>query len=173
MSFGIESANETVLKNMRKQITVSAVKNAVDLTRKSGIKVSGSFMIGMLGETRASLQETVDFIKDIGMHKNYGFFYTTPFPGTELLDKALEMGAIKDIVSYIESLGETNRPYINLTGIDDRTYSALKKNADDEIRADYKAKHPFWIIEESLAFYAKNGFVKTVKKAVKKILNKK
>lgn len=173
MGYGVESANEIVLQNMRKRITIPTVKKAVDLSKKYGIKVSCCFMIGMLGETEKTFQETVDFIKKNDLHKNYGFFYTTPFPGTELFGKALEMGLIKDLEKYVESLGETHKPYINLTSMSDELLGSLKKKADDEIRLDYKIKHPFWFIEEAAAHYRIHGFFKTVNKIFKKIFKSK
>lgn len=169
MGYGVESANDTILKNMRKRITIPAVKKAIELSRKNNIKISCCFMIGMIGETEGTFQESVDFIKENNLHKSYGFFYTTPFPGTELFGKAIEMGLIKDVERYVESLGETHKPYINLTQMDDSTLGSLKKKADDEIRLDYKKKHPLWFIEEALSYYKVYGFAKTAGKTLKKI----
>jgi radical SAM superfamily enzyme YgiQ (UPF0313 family) len=58
---GIESGNETVLKNIKKSETLAEIKNAISILRKNHIKVSGLFILGLPGDTKETMQETIDF----------------------------------------------------------------------------------------------------------------
>ena len=59
-------------------------------------------MIGMLGETKATIRETIDFARELKLDF-YGFSLATPFLGTELHDSALNTGLItKDGTSFRE-----------------------------------------------------------------------
>lgn len=170
MGFGVESANALVLKNMKKHQTVDQISKAIQATKKSGIKMSCSFMLGMTGETKETIKETVEFIKANNLHKKYGFFYTTPFPGTDLYREALKKGLIPDEEKYLESLGETTiKPYINLTEMSDRELSDSRELINREIRKDYIDNNPLWLLENIFEYYKKNGFAKTVKRAAEKI----
>jgi len=174
MGFGVESANDGILKNMKKHQTLSQISKAIRATKKSGIKISCSFMLGMTGETKESIKETVDFIKTNNLHKNYGFFYTTPFPGTDLYKEALKKGLIQDEEKYLESLGETTiKPYINLTEMSDKELTDSRELINREIRKNYMNKNPFWLLENIIAFYSKNGLAKTLKRALEKMRIKK
>ena len=83
LSYGFESGSQKILDNMKKGIKVEQAENAIRLTRKAGITVTGSFMIGMIGETEETMKDTVDFIKrtKLPLHR---FFYTTAYPSTPL-----------------------------------------------------------------------------------------
>lgn len=65
MWFGVESGSDAVLKRLNKGTTVEQVKNAVQICREAGVKVGFSVMLGMPGETRAELQQTIDLVFDL------------------------------------------------------------------------------------------------------------
>ena len=83
ISYGIESGDEQILKNIRKNIDLRAAKETIRLTQKCGIDAKIYLMIGNPGETAATLQKTLDFALQSGAS---GFIISiaTPFPGTEL-----------------------------------------------------------------------------------------
>jgi radical SAM superfamily enzyme YgiQ (UPF0313 family) len=58
---GIESANETVLKSIKKSETLAEIKNAISILHKNHIKVSGFLILGLPGDTKETMQETIDF----------------------------------------------------------------------------------------------------------------
>ncbi|HEB69965.1 MAG TPA: radical SAM protein [Desulfobulbus sp.] len=68
---GIESASDTVLKNMNKKATVSQYRRGIELLSRNGIKSMAAFIIGFPGETEATVQENVEFIETTGLD-----FYT-------------------------------------------------------------------------------------------------
>ena len=91
IAYGIESGNQQILDVMKKNETLTQVREVVAWTKEVGIHVTGYFMIGMLGETRETINETLTFAKELELDF-YGFSLTTPIPGTELYDSALAAG---------------------------------------------------------------------------------
>jgi radical SAM superfamily enzyme YgiQ (UPF0313 family) len=84
VSFGLESANAGILKTIRKGITADQVVDAARMCRAAGIQAYGSFILGLPGESPATIQETLDFAERLqGEGLAYGFHLLAPFPGTE------------------------------------------------------------------------------------------
>ncbi len=65
IALGMESVDPVVLKNIRKNITGAKIKEAVSMIRKSGIDTIVFNVIGFPGETRDSIQTTIDFIRTL------------------------------------------------------------------------------------------------------------
>ena len=61
---GIESGSPTILKNMAKFATPERYANGIEMLRKRDILTFGSFIVGFPGETEATVNETIDFIKE-------------------------------------------------------------------------------------------------------------
>ncbi|RCX18358.1 radical SAM PhpK family P-methyltransferase [Anaerobacterium chartisolvens] len=61
---GIESANQKVLNNMRKGVSLDQYKKGVSLLKKTGIIVHANFILGYVGETKETMKDTVNFIND-------------------------------------------------------------------------------------------------------------
>lgn len=91
VSLGIESANEVVLKNAKKNINLNQIKNAIKIFNSVNIKTIGYFVFGLPGETKESIKETIEFSKIACLDYAY-FFHATPFPGTALYKMARENG---------------------------------------------------------------------------------
>ena len=64
---GIESASDTILKNMNKRATGAQFAEGVRLLNKYDIDYLAAFVLGFPGETDATVQENVDFIRDNGV----------------------------------------------------------------------------------------------------------
>lgn len=87
--FGLESADESILKKLRKPLTLDKVRKAVALTKKAGIKARGSFIVGSPGETIESLKKTYDFIFELDLDM-ISVNILFPVPGSELYAWARE-----------------------------------------------------------------------------------
>jgi len=61
--FGLESLNQTALKLARKNCTADQIKEAVSITSKAGIFTDCSFIVGLPGESAASIKEIGTFIQ--------------------------------------------------------------------------------------------------------------
>ncbi len=64
---GIESASDTVLKNMNKRATSRQFAEGVRLLNKYDIPYLAAFVLGFPGETEGTIREHVDFIRDNGV----------------------------------------------------------------------------------------------------------
>ncbi len=91
VSLGIESANEMILKNAKKNISLCQINDAISIFKAVNIKIIGYFVFGLPGETKESIKETMEFSKKAGLDYAY-YFHATPFPGTELYEMAQEKG---------------------------------------------------------------------------------
>ena len=94
--FGIETASMQLLKRMKKFIDPAVSEKAIKMTRAAGIRASALLIAGNLGETRRTINETVDFLKkadpdDVGLANGLRVL-----PGTELYEYAKEIGFIDD-----------------------------------------------------------------------------
>lgn len=56
--YGIESGDQEMLKNIKKNITIEQIKKTIALTKKNRIQAFGYFMIGNIGETRQTIKKT-------------------------------------------------------------------------------------------------------------------
>lgn len=92
--FGVESADEEVLKNINKRISLDKVREAVVLAREVGIETRASFMFGNQGETEETIKKTIDFAIKLDPDEAQ-FNITTPYPGTEMFMWAKMNGYIK------------------------------------------------------------------------------
>ncbi len=104
IAYGIESGNQHVLDSMKKETTLDQVRNAVKWTKEAGINASGYFMLGMLGETRESIRETITLAKELDLGF-YGFSIATPFLGTELYSVAEEAGLVQRDMNSLKEWG--------------------------------------------------------------------
>ena len=90
MLYGVESGNQQILDMAKKKITLEKIREGVRLGKEAGIKILASFIIGLPGETRETLSETMKFALELDTH--WGFNVLSPFPGTEVREKADEYG---------------------------------------------------------------------------------
>src|SRR6202158_3883960 len=59
--------------------------------RDLGIKIHGTFIMGLPGETRATIEETINFATEINPH-TIQVSLAAPYPGTFLFDQAVKNG---------------------------------------------------------------------------------
>jgi radical SAM superfamily enzyme YgiQ (UPF0313 family) len=90
MLYGVESGNQHILNTIKKRITLDKIRDAVRMAREAGIDVLASFIIGLPGETRETLKETVEFA--LSLDTSWGLNVLSPFPGSEVREKAAEYG---------------------------------------------------------------------------------
>lgn len=88
---GFESADNTVLKNMRKGLSVERMRQFVNDAKKAGIMIHSCFMAGNKGETRQTLLKSLAFAKKINAD-TCQFYPIMVYPGTEAYDWAKSNG---------------------------------------------------------------------------------
>ena len=89
ISWGIESANEQILKHARKGATADKAERALKWSKKAGIMNWGYFIIGLPGETEKTIRETIDFAKKLPLDIAL-FHVAAPYPGTPFFFEVVE-----------------------------------------------------------------------------------
>jgi len=103
IDLGVESGSNKILKNIKKDITVEQVIEAVKVIKKAGIGLKIFIMHGLPGETYEDIKKTV-FLSRYLCHKlkadgaTQGI--TIIYPGTELEKIAKEMGTLPKDFSW-------------------------------------------------------------------------
>lgn len=85
ISFGIESANSQILKNIRKRETIKQIEKAIQAAQRQSIACQGFFIFGLPGETNETIKESIDFAKRSKLSRAL-FFILDILPGSELWD---------------------------------------------------------------------------------------
>lgn len=88
---GFESGNQQILNRIKKGIKLEMAREFMSNCKKLGIKVHGTFIIGLPVETPQTVRETIDFAKELDPH-TIQVSIAAPYPGTELYDQALANG---------------------------------------------------------------------------------
>ena len=91
ISWGIESGEPEMLKRMSKGITLEKVEQALRWSKEAGIMNWGYFIIGLPGETEASIRKTIDFSKRLPLDLVL-FHIAAPHPGTPFFFEVVENG---------------------------------------------------------------------------------
>ena len=96
IKFGVESGNQNILENINKGITLEQTREAFKICHEVGMDTHAHVMLGCPGESKETIKETINFIKEIDP-TTASFGIHTPYPGTELFNRiALEYPEIKD-----------------------------------------------------------------------------
>ncbi len=88
---GYESGNQQILHNIRKGMRVDVARRFTRDCHELGITIHGTFILGLPGETRQTIEETIRFAREINPH-TIQVSIAAPYPGTELYRQALEHG---------------------------------------------------------------------------------
>jgi len=91
IAYGIESADQGILDNIKKRVTIERVEEIIRKTNEAGIHSRGYFMIGCPGETKETIEKTTRFITKSGL-RDFHVTFCTPMPGAELFDTAHHYG---------------------------------------------------------------------------------
>jgi radical SAM superfamily enzyme YgiQ (UPF0313 family) len=92
--FGVESADEGILKTIKKGTTPEEVRRGVRIAAKAGINVFNSFILGLPGESPETARKTLAFGDELYQKygAKYGFHMLSPLPGTEIYERAEDYG---------------------------------------------------------------------------------
>ncbi len=122
MSFGLESADNRVLKSMRKGTTLEQIERSLKLVYDAGISLEGAFIFGDIAETWESANNTLNWWR---RHSEYkiNLNLITVYPGSYLYKYACQEGVIKDRVKFLKQ----GCPQINVSKLTDREYGELVK----------------------------------------------
>ncbi|MFT8585699.1 hopanoid biosynthesis associated radical SAM protein HpnJ [Acetobacter papayae] len=88
---GYESGNQQILHNIKKGMRVEVAREFTKNCHELGIKIHGTFILGLPGETQETIQETIRFAQEINPH-TLQVSLAAPYPGTALFQQATENG---------------------------------------------------------------------------------
>jgi hopanoid biosynthesis associated radical SAM protein HpnJ len=101
---GYESGNQQILHNIKKGMRIEVAKRFTRDCHELGIKIHGTFILGLPGETRETIEETIRFATEINPH-TLQVSLAAPYPGTFLHKQALENGWLS--AEHAELIDET------------------------------------------------------------------
>jgi radical SAM superfamily enzyme len=88
---GYESGNQQILHNIKKGMRIEVAKKFTKDCHELGIKIHGTFILGLPGETKETIEETIKFATEINPH-TIQVSLAAPYPGTFLYKQAVENG---------------------------------------------------------------------------------
>lgn len=118
---GVESGNERILEVIEKGTNMEKVRETYRLAHKVGLETWGFFMLGLPEETDATIQDTINFAKELDPDIAK-FHILQPYPGSKVFYQLEAQGLIK------------NHDYENY-GIHSRPVHRLKDLTEDDLLA--------------------------------------
>jgi hopanoid biosynthesis associated radical SAM protein HpnJ len=106
---GYESGNQKILHNIKKGMLVDVARRFARDCRELGIIVHGTFILGLPGETRETIEETLQFAKDVNP-RTLQVSLAAPYPGTFLYKQAKENGWFASDVDLLTDDGTQIAP---------------------------------------------------------------
>lgn len=88
---GYESGNQKILHNIKKGILVEKAKQFTKDCHELGIVIHGTFIMGLPGETRETIEETIRYAQELNP-KTIQVSLPAAYPGTFLYNQAMENG---------------------------------------------------------------------------------
>lgn len=88
---GYESGNQQILHNIKKGMLVDVARRFTKDCHELGIKIHGTFIMGLPGESKETIEETVRFATEINPH-TIQVSLAAPYPGTFLFNQAVKEG---------------------------------------------------------------------------------
>ncbi|HML00432.1 MAG TPA: hopanoid biosynthesis associated radical SAM protein HpnJ [Acidimicrobiales bacterium] len=101
---GFETGDEQILKNIKKGVKADRARQFAKDCRELGITIHGTFIMGLPGETKQTIQETIRFAREINPH-SLQVSIAAPYPGTALHRQAQEEGWLPDDVELVDEHG--------------------------------------------------------------------
>lgn len=96
VALGVESGNQRILNRISKNISLEDIRAKFKSARQSGLETWAFFMIGLPGEDRDTIADTINFA--IELDPDIAKFHILkPFPGTKVFDELHKDGLITDM----------------------------------------------------------------------------
>lgn len=134
----IESGNQFVLDHIiKKGLSLEKVKDVNRILKEFDIEVNGCFVIGLPGETREHIQDTIDFAKRLDLD-TVGFSIATPYPGSALYDMCKDNIISDDFSNFRLNIATMNTEFLTSKEIEN-----LRNKAYLQFQVNKFLKHPF------------------------------
>jgi radical SAM superfamily enzyme YgiQ (UPF0313 family) len=111
---GFESGDPQILKNIKKGCTVEQARTFAKNCKKVGIRIHGDFIIGLPGETKQTIQKTMDFARELDC-ETIQVSIAHAYPGTELYNFASTNGFLS--TEAVTDSGGQQLPHLEYPGL--------------------------------------------------------
>jgi anaerobic magnesium-protoporphyrin IX monomethyl ester cyclase len=126
IDLGIESGNDQILQNINKKFTVRQARETIAQIRRHGIEVRIFIILGLPGETRETVQDSIAFSLECGA--DYASYYLPQaYPGTRLYEIAREQKALA--ADYSHYLITGSKPSYNNPAFRENELAELQRTA--------------------------------------------
>ncbi|MCD6327512.1 radical SAM protein [bacterium] len=101
LKFGVENASQEIVDRSGKALDLRKVKEMVRITKNMGIWVHLTFMFGLSGETKETMDKTIDLALELSPD-SLQFSIATPWPGSKFFKQVEEQGFLlsKNFAEY-------------------------------------------------------------------------
>lgn len=102
---GYESGNQQILHNIKKGMRIEVAKQFTKDCHELGIAIHGTFILGLPGETKETIEETIRFAIETNPH-TLQVSLAAPYPGTFLYEQAAREGWLDTAnTDYVDAHG--------------------------------------------------------------------
>jgi radical SAM superfamily enzyme YgiQ (UPF0313 family) len=91
VKYGLESASQEILNRCGKKLSLPRAVDSIRKTQELGIKVHLTFTVGLPGETRQTIEDSIRLAWDLDV-ESFQVSLATPFPGTAFHAAVREAG---------------------------------------------------------------------------------
>ncbi len=139
INYGIEAVDDTVLRNMNKQLTVAQITAGIEATLAAGISPGYNIIWGNLGDNRETLRKGVEFLLKYDDHAQLRTIRpVTPYPGSPLYDEALRRGLLAGPEDFYEHKHvNSDLLAVNFTDLSDDEFHAALFEANRTLLGAY------------------------------------
>lgn len=157
---GFESGSQKILDNMKKKTKPAEMKEFMKNAKRAGLLIHGCFMVGLPGETKETIKETLQLAKDL-RPDTAQFYPVMVYPGTEAYDWYKQKNLIRssDFSQWITPEGLHN----TVIRTEDLSSEELVMCCDDARRDFYL--RPGYILYKFGQLVKKPGEIKRTLKA--------
>ena len=101
-AFGVETGDEEIMASIDKRVDHDTIRQAFKNAKAAGLETIGFFIIGLPGDTRETMQRTIQFACELDpLIANFSMM--TPYPGTKVYEIVKRQGRmlVKDWEDYV------------------------------------------------------------------------
>jgi len=155
INYGIEAMDDEVLRKMNKVLTTEIIIEGIENTLKSGISPGYNIIFGNIGDTKETLRKGVEFLLKYDDSSELRTIRpVTPYPGSPLYYKAIELGLLKNCDDfYTNKHLNSDLLAINFLEMSDDEFHKCLLDANTKLIKNYNKKILLKSIAESKKLY--------------------
>lgn len=133
---GVESADDKVLRSMRKGITRRQIETALEMLREAGLNSRSGVIFGDEVETLQTAQGTLQWFQDNSPKYRMFVDMIIAFPGSVLYKRACSKGIIPDPVQFLKD----GCPIVNVSSMNDDEFMSIVRRVEQVNHRQYNVK---------------------------------